>query len=254
MISLVICLYGNLFAQKTDPPKAPVAAPAPAPTPAAVKMPTVAEILAKYVQAIGGRAANEKIKSRVSKGTIEIPAAGISGTVENYSTAPGKSFSTGNIPGIGVLMDGFDGTTGWVVNPLQGNRDKAGPELQQLKLTSDFYREINLDKVYSKLELKGTDKVGDAEVYVVVATSGDLPAETFYFDTRSGLLLRSDSTVISPEGNTATKTFFEDYRDLDGVKIPFRTRAILPQFELITTLTDVKNNVPIDDAKFAKPK
>ncbi len=221
---------------------------------AAVKMPTVQKILAIYVQAIGGKKANEKIKSRMAKGTVELMPMGIKGTFENYSAAPNKSVAKVSLGGIGDLFEGFDGTTAWSVNPIQGNRDKQGEELAQSKLTNNFNRETNLDKFYPKMELKGIEKVGANDAYVVVATPDNLPAETFYFDTKSGLLVRQDSTSITPEGKMPGKTFFEDYRAVDGIKIPFKTRTVLPQFELITTFTEVKNNVAIEDNKFAKPK
>jgi hypothetical protein len=86
-------------------------------TPAA-KMPTVQEILAKYTQAIGGREANEKIKTRMTKGTLELAPMGIKGTFETYTAAPGKSINRTNLAGIGEIIEGFDGTTAWSINPL----------------------------------------------------------------------------------------------------------------------------------------
>ena len=218
-----------------------------------VTMPTVKEILAKYVQAIGGRTAYEKIKTRVTKGTQDIPAAGIKGTFETYAAAPNKSVNKAVIGGIGEFLDGFDGQKAWTINPIQGSRDKTGEELLQAKMTYDFYREINLEKVYPKMELKGTEKVGASDAYVIVATPDTLPSETFYFDTKSGLLVRTDATLVTPEGKTPTKNFLEDYREIDGVKMPFRVRTILPQFELIVTTTEVKNNAAVEDSMFAKP-
>lgn len=251
-LSLILLLSGNTFAQKTDPLK--VVAPVAEKTPAPPKLPSVSEILAKFVKAIGGREANEKIKTRVAKGTVEIPAAGIKGTVETFNAAPDKMLSTSNLPGIGDLIEGYDGKIGWGINPIQGNRDKTGQELAQAKFLATLHRDINLEKLYPKIELKGVEKLGAGEVYVVTATPEGLPAETWYFDTKTGLLLRMDMTLISPEGNTPAKTYLEDYRELDGIMTPFKTRTVLPQFELVTTFTEVKHNVPVDDAKFAKPK
>jgi hypothetical protein len=220
----------------------------------AAKLPTVKEILAKYVQAIGGKQANDKIKSRMAKGTVELSPMGIKGTFENYAAAPNKSIAKVSLAGIGDLVEGFDGTTAWSMNPIQGNRDKQGEELAQSKLSSNFNRETNLDKLYPKMEVKGIEKVGADDAYVVVASPDNLPAETFYFDTKSGLLVRQDSTSITPEGKMPGKTFLEDYREVDGVKVPFKTRTVLPQFELITTFTEVKSNVPVEDSRFTKPK
>lgn len=252
----ILTFSAGVFAQKTEtakPAETKSAEPKSTPAPVA-KLPTVKEILDKYVAAIGGREANEKIKTRMTKGLIEMSPMGIKGTVESYSAAPNKNYMKLNIGGIGEIIDGFDGTAGWSINPIQGNRDKEGDELLQAKLTYTFSREVNLDKIYSKIEVKGTDKVGDKDVYVVTATPAGLPAETLYFDTKSGMLLRSDVTAISPEGNMMTKNFFDDFREVDGVKIPFKTRSVLPQFEMNMTLTEIKHGVTIDDKIFSKPK
>lgn len=222
---------------------------------AAVKLPTAQEILTKYVEAIGGKAANDKIKSRSTKGTIEYAPMGVKGTFESYAAAPGKSLVKMNLAGIGEIIQGFDGTTAWSNDPLAGNKVKAGDELAQAKLTNDFYRETKLEKLYPKMEVKGIEKVGAQDAYVVIAKpDNNLPAETSYFDTKSGLLVRRDITSISPEGNQTIKVFYEDYRDLDGVKVSYKSRAVTPQVEVITVNTEVKNNVAVEDAKFAKPK
>ncbi len=223
-------------------------------TAAAVKLPTATEILAKYVQAIGGKAANEKIKSRFVKATVELVPFGVKGTSETYTAAPGKSINRTNLEGIGEIVEGFDGVTAWSINPLSGNRDKAGEELAQAKLIYDFGRATNLDKLYPKMQVTGIEKVGASDAYVVVGTPDGLPAETFYFDTKSGLLVRQDATFVSPEGKQAMKIFYEDYRDIDGLKMSYKSRTVTPQFEAITIITEVKNNVPVEDAKFAKPK
>ena len=75
-----------------------------------------------------------------------------------------------------------------------------------------------------------------------------------YFDTETGLMLRSDSITVAPEGEQATTTFYDDYREVEGTKSPFKIRAKTPAFEINTVITEIKYNVPIDDAKFAQPK
>jgi hypothetical protein len=249
LCALSLTAFGQKEAVKTKTDTKPVDAKT-----ATVKMPTVQEILANYVKAIGGKEANEKIKSRMSKGTVELSPMGVKGTFENYAAAPNKSSTKISLAGIGEFFDVYDGVSAWAVNPLQGSREKQGEELAQAKLTNTFNRETNLAKIYPKLELKGIEKVGADDAYVVTGSVANLPPDTFYFDTKSGLLVRQDTTAIAPEGNTPGKTYLEDYRTIDGVKVPFRTRSVLPQFELVTTFTEIKNNVPVEDAKFSKPK
>ena len=222
--------------------------------PSAAKLPSVTEILAKYVQAIGGRAAVEKIKNRTSKGTVELSPVGIKGTFESVTAAPDKAWTMTSLTGIGDIIEGYDGKVSWSVNPISGNHDKQGEELEQAKLAYNFYRDINLDKLYSKMELKGVEKVGANDAYVVTATAGSLPAETFYFDTKSGLMVKQDSIVSSPEGKTPITSYLEDFRVVDGVMIPFKLRTVSPQFEVAITFNEIKNNTVINDAKFSKPQ
>ncbi len=255
LVSISVNAFGQKEAVKTEViPNKPANVTKLEITPNKAKTPTVQEILAKYVQAIGGKAANEKIKSRTSKGTIELMPMGVKGTIEGFAAAPDKSLTKMSLAGVGEIVEAYDGKTAWSVNPISGNRDKQGVELAQTALSYNFYRDINLDKLYQKMELKGVEKVGADDAYVIVATRGDLPSETFYFNTKTGLLVRQDMTLETPEGKTTTKNFFEDFRDVDGVKIPFKSRSVLPQFEAITILTEVKQNVAIEDTKFTKPK
>ncbi len=248
LLSLVLTISVGVFGQKPEPAKTVEAKPA------AAKLPTVKEILDKYVAAQGGRAANEKFKTRSVKGTIELAPMGIKGTVEGFAAAPDKNYTKMSLQGIGEIIDSYDGKTAWTINPLQGNRDKTGEELLQNKLLYAFNREINLDKLYPKMEVRGAEKLGEKDVYVVVATPENLAPETFYFDKQTGVLLRADGVLVSPEGKTPYQSFYEDVREVDGIKMPFKVRTVTPQFEIIMVMTEVKNGAPVDDAKFAKPK
>ncbi len=249
IITTIFIATASVFAQKPEPVK-----PEPANTVAAAKLPPVKEILEKYVKAIGGREAIQKIKTRVSTGTIDLVPMNLKGTFEIYAAPDAKSFSKMTIAGIGDLFEGMDGKTAWAINPIQGSREKAGAELLQTKLVNDFYRDIQLDKLFPKMELKGIEKVGDRETYVVTATAEGVPAETWYFDTKTGLMLRSDVTVIAPEGNQPMRVFYEDMRPVDGVLIPFRIRTQTPQFTIVLNSTEIKHNSAIEASKFARPK
>ena len=226
--------------------------PAADPKPAA-KLPTVDQILDKYVQAIGGKAAVEKQTSRIAKGSFEIPAFGASGTAEIYAKAPNKTATTINVAGYGVVQEVFDGKTGWSSDPQNGLREKSGAELAATKLDAEFHKSIKLKQLYPKIVVKGTDKVGDKEVYVVEGTPAESSAETWYFDTQTGLILREDAERESPQGKQAIQVFLEDYRDVDGVKMPFSIRQVTSAFTLNIKMDEIKNNVPVDDAKFNKP-
>jgi hypothetical protein len=217
-------------------------------------LPSVKKVLDKYVKAIGGSSAVKKIKSRMVAGTVEIAPMNLKGTFEAHSAPEGKSYSRTSLTGVGDLIEGTDGKTAWVVNPFQGNREKTGAELAQSKLINDFYRDVKLEKLFAKMELKGVEKVGEKDAYVISATAEGVPAETWYFDTKSGLMLRSDVTAIAPEGNQPITFFYEDHRPVDGIMLPFRIRSQTPSFVLTMLTIGVKHGLPVDEAKFARPK
>jgi len=249
---LVLCtISGTAIAQKTEAPKIAIK---PAAAPGAVKLPTSSEILEKYVKAIGGREAFQKHKSRTIKGTLELSPVGLKGTIESIASVDDKALTKVNLAGIGDILDGYDGKTAWTVNPIQGNRVKSGQELLQTKRNGSFYREINIDKLYPKLEVKGIEKIGDRSAYIVLASTEGLPDDTLYFDTETGLMLRSDTTAISPEGQQPVKSFYEDYRETEGIKTAHKVRAVTPQFEINTVITEIKYGPAIEDAKFVQPK
>jgi outer membrane lipoprotein-sorting protein len=221
--------------------------------PPAGPTPTVDQILDKYVQALGGKASLEKFNSTASKGTFEIPTFGASGTAEVWEKAPNKTALRLDIPGFGIVQEGFNGTVAWSQDPQSGLREKTGLELAATKLDAEYYRPIKLKQLYPKITVKGKDKVGDKDAYTLEATPAEGPAETWYFDATTGLLARIDAERESPQGKASVQVFQEDYKDVDGVKVPFSMRIVSSAFTIIIKFDEVKHNVAIDETKFNKP-
>ncbi|MEP7342074.1 MAG: hypothetical protein ABI977_30360 [Acidobacteriota bacterium] len=237
-------------ADPTKPEPKPVAATTTKP-PAAT--PAVDEILDKYVKAIGGKEAIEKVTSRVEKGTFELPTFGASGSLESYAKAPNKTAMTINIEGFGKVESVFDGTKGWSADPQSGLRELSGAELAMTKREADLYRSLKLKSQYTKLEVTGKEKVGDSEAYVVVGTPAEGKAEKMYFDVNSGLLTRMDIEVESPQGAMAFQVYLQDYKTVDGIKVPHTMRRESEAISFVIKLTEVKHNVAVEDTKFNKP-
>lgn len=230
-----------------------VRAQAPSPAAAATAaLPTSDDVINHYVKAIGGQDAWKKITSRQFIGTIEIPAMSVSGTIESHEKAPDKMLSVVVVAG-SAFRRGFDGKVAWADDPQNGLRDVTGPEFDDTKREANFNRPLELQKTYSKIAVTGTEKVGDRDAYVVEATLGSGDADKLYFDTQSGLLVKSISQQHTPQGAVTVQEELTDYRDTDGVKIPYSIHQSTPQIEFNIKITEVHSNVSFDDAQFSKP-
>jgi zinc protease len=249
-----IAILAMSFTAFAQAPATTTQAPATAPavsSPAAA-LPSADQILDKYIAAIGGEAAWHKLNSRLSKGTIEIPAMSLSGTVEVHDKAPGSSLAVVSLGGA-TFQRGCDGTTAWSDDPQNGLRTLSGAEAEDSKRQADFYHQINMRKYYSNWKVTGTEKIGDHDAYVVEATSLAGDVDKMYFDTQSGLMLRAITTLHTAQGAAVIQSELSDYRDTDGIKLPFSVHQSSAQTEYTITFSEVHHNVDLSDGQFAKP-
>jgi zinc protease len=223
------------------------------PSKAAPATPTADQILNRYLEAEGGRAAWQKVTSRVSTGKVDVRSMNISGTVEIYEKAPDYVLGAVTIAGAS-FRQGFDGTVGWTDDPQNGLREQEGAELAETRRESDFYHTLNLRKVYTKFTVIGREKIGERDAYFVEAVlpDGGEP-DKMYFDTQTGLALRVISRRHGPEGETEFRQDFEDFRDVDGIKLPFVIHQTDGDTAYTITISEVHHNVSIEDSQFAKP-
>lgn len=257
-LSLALAALCGATARAQTPSQTPAPAAAPAaaqarPEAKADEKPPAAEaLLDKYLKALGGEAALDKFKSRVMRGTIEIAPMGVKGTFETSQKAPQMSMTTMNLTGLGVMQQGYDGTVGWSKDPFTGLRDLKGGELSAVQRAA-YINPGGWRKAYSSMKTTGRSKVGDREVYVVEgAHAGDTP-DKLYFDAQTGLLLRTDAVVDSPQGRVISETTLDDYREVDGVKVPHSMRAVMGAATLVMRVEEVKHDVALESKLFAKP-
>lgn len=229
--------------------KAQIVEVPPAKTSAA--LPSVDTVLDRYVAAIGGRDTQRMITSRVSKGRIDIPGVSFGGKFEVYAKAPNKSLTITNVEPMGLLKEGFDGRNSW--NSAQNGLDVASDVARAAIVDTDFYRDIKLKQLYTSIKVIDKVKDGSRYLYLVEAVPASGPAERWYFDVDSGLLVRRDLTRTTSKGSVRAEVYYHDWRVVDGVKIPFRITQSMPTMRLVTTIEEVKHNVPLDDAIFRRP-
>lgn len=253
-----------------SPSKAPatvVSGPAPAPKPAAapVALPSVAEVFNKYEEALGGEGAVSKITSLSFNGTADMlvpPPPGppgmpapppAMGTVPAEHDVKGvKGVLSVTFPGRPTVSMGFDGTIGWHNTPI---REDTGDELRMLVELGEKFPGLEFREDHTNVQVDAMEKIGDRDTYRVVGTrkQGFPVIDRINFDAQTGLLVRTYTTMQSVIGSFPEETYYEDYRDVSGVKIPFTDRVVSAEGNRTYKWATVEANAPAEDAKFSKP-
>ena len=215
--------------------------------------PTINDVLNKYVQALGGRDAVARVTSRVTKGRVDIAGVSFGGKLETYAKAPNMALTVMTAEPMGVLKRGFDGRTAWSVSDQKDARQPSPKELAALADDLQLYREIKLREIYPRMSFLGKGNVGTREVYILEATSRFGTAEKLYFEVENGLLLRRDTMRPSSRGPVQAEFYFSDWRDVDGIKLPFKTTERLAGTTYIFTLEEVRHNMQLADEVFRAP-
>ena len=222
---------------------------APGPTaPAAETLPSVKQILERYVQALGGADALNKINSRIAKGS-RIGADNVLVPEEVYQKAPDKLLTITSYPQV-VFSNGFNGTVAWGHSSRDGATPLPDQLIAQIKRDAVFYKELKTEQIYSSLTLVGKTSVRDMDAYVIEAKPVDGPIEKLFFDVKTGLLVRRYTESSTPLGKLPLQTDYEDYRDIDGIKQPFLIHWSFPGRVWGRKIDEIKQNVSLDDAKF----
>lgn len=238
------------------PARAEVAAgAAPGTTPSAPgttpqQRPSADPILDRYVQALGGAEAVQKVSSRVEKGSLILPRGQV--PVEIFAKAPNKRATIVHQPN-GDSTTAYDGHAGWLGNTGRPPRDMSEQENDAVRLDADFHFATDLKQIFSQFRVGRPEKIGDRQAAVVFAIRQGQSPVRLYFDDQSGLLVRLVRYAQTPLGRNPTQIDYADYRDAGGVKIPYRWTIARPSGRFTIQVDQVQQNVAIDDAKFTKP-
>ena len=228
--------------------------PQPARRPNPQEMQAAADaIVARYVDAIGGQAAIEKLTSLTEKGNITTPH-GDSSQFDLKESAPNKVLFV-RIPANGqarrIVSNGEEAANvvGAHTNPIHGF------QLQSLKLETNIFRNLNLTQQYTRMQSPPfTQKIDGREVKMVRGIlPNNLGQETLYFDSQSGLLVRRVTVLRTALGGIPQQYDYSDYREVSGVKIPFVVKVATPENIQTRTTTEARFNVPVDEKDFSVP-
>lgn len=225
---------------------------------------TADEVIEKYLAASGGREAMARLTSRVSMGTITLtsPAGDLKGTIEVDAKAPNKSRTVIHLDltalgGGQVVQDQrFDGTTGYVIDSINGSREITGSQLDAMRVNVFPSPFLDYKVRGATAELSGEEAVAGKPAYVVVMTmpGAGLPVRAFV-DKDSFMMVRISTKVNVPQagGDIEQVVDYSDFRDVDGIKLPFVAISTNPLQTVTAKFDSIRQNVDLEDAVFSKP-
>ncbi len=211
---------------------------------------TVGEIIAKYVKAIGGKEAFQKITSLTFEGTT-LNEDGKEMPITIYQKAPDKILTIGQNHW-GEYSRGFNGKIGWFKSGQRQDEIK-GDDLNLMKDAAQFYRDINFDKDFTNLRFSDVVIVDKDTAYEVKGSLSQYLSYKLYFDVNSGLLIRKIQYNQTPLGDIQVQTDYSDYKNVDGVLIPFTVHTAGYDFNQTMNFNKISANAEIADNKFDMP-
>lgn len=235
---------------------APGATPAPAhgapgPGGAAAAQPTVQQVYEKYLAAVGGQAAAAKFQTQVLKGTVA-QSQNRNSTFEVTTKSPDRYLLVVETPQ-GSMRRALAGATGWTASP-RGVRALGPSELAEARRAADLFGLVKFAPALT-MRVVGRRKLNDRDAIVVVDRPSEAVQRRYFFDAETGLLARVVTLTDALLNNLPEQVDFEDYRDVDGAKVPFVVRvSAIDTFNSYTrTFTEVRHGVPVEDKLFDMP-
>ena len=221
--------------------------------------PPAAQVLDKYIQALGGAEKVDSLKSYIVTGTqagyVQVKGGG---QFEIYAQAPDERtlrVTFKDAPDRGNQTRAYNGKVGWVTTPraLLGEYQVTGTELDGLHVDAELAFPGQIKNTLTNLRVGYPDTVNGKEVKVVQGRGPRGILVTLYFDKESGLLVREIRFGRSPIGRVPVQADYGDYRDVDGIKFPFQYKLSWLDGRDSYEISDVKVNVPIDAKVFGQP-
>ena len=217
------------------------------------ELPTGREIMDRYLEVTGGLEALAKLNNRVTTATMEMKGMGLKATITTYQARPNKMYTSVQIPNIGTIERGTDGSVFWEKHPFMGLRIMEGKERALMLLLARF-DEADYQKVYESVECVGVEEVAGEACYKVILTPKEAEPLCYYFSKRSGLLVKSEFTLEAPlAGQINVETLLSDYKEID--RVLWAHKAVETTKLMVSHITTerIEHNVMLPADRFDLP-
>ncbi|MEW5917003.1 MAG: hypothetical protein AB1762_11380 [Gemmatimonadota bacterium] len=231
------------------------AALAPLSTVQAQGLPEAKELIAKYVSAVGGVDAFKKYKTVRVKAALDMPAGGMSGTLQILSRLPNETIMKIDIPGIGEMKQGTNGEVAWYSNPMQGSRVVSGKEAEAMVSEGpDPMNYLRMSQNIASSETVEKATYDGKECYKVKHTYKTGRTTFDCFSLTDGLIVATVAKAATPMGEIEQVTLLSAYKDFAGMKRPTTMVIEAQGQQQVLTITDVTFDDVKDDEMVLPPE
>jgi hypothetical protein len=212
------------------------------------------EVFSKYIEAIGGAQRAQNLTSYVAKGVSLGYGPEGERPIEIYAKAPGQRATIIHTDN-GDSTTTVDGQNAWISAVLRPVDVLAitGQELDGVKLEAALAFPAGIRQSLGNWRVGFPTAIGDRDATPVQGTTPGGALATLYFDTESGLLVRMLRFAESPVGRIVSQTDYDDYREVAGLKMPFKLTLTWLDGKEEIALSAIQPNVAIDAARFGRP-
>jgi hypothetical protein len=222
---------------KQSPPATKPASPANDKPAEPATLPTARSIIDRHIKAIGGRAAILAHTSSHATGTISMPSTGMTGAVDVYAAKPNKTLVKINLGGIGDMVEAFDGTHGWTLQPMTGPMLAQGKELAQKRFDADYYSDLHEDERYASMKTLEKATFEGRPCYKVSLARKDGGEDIEFYDVETGLKAGAVLTRDTPMGTITATQVHSDYKKFDNVLMPTTMKQTAMSIEQVLKIT-----------------
>jgi zinc protease len=216
-------------------------------------LPSASEILERFGKAVGGQAAFMKHNSQHARGSVEMPAQKLKGTMEVFAARPNKLVLKVSIPGIGETATGYDGKVAWANNPLLGPMLLEGKSRDQIATQADFDQALHHPDHYKTKTVLGVEQFNGEECYKLKLVHRSGFESTEYFSVKTGLQRGFEATQESPLGPITATSLVTDYKQFGDLFMPSRITQKAMGVETVMTIQEMEYD-KVDPAVFDLPE
>lgn len=210
-------------------------------------------VIEKHIEAAGGRARHEQIRTAVLTGTVELVGRGVKGTFRSYRATPSSMFTVSDLPGIGVFEEGANGEIAWARSSVGPPRLKDGEEKIIALRDAAFNIDLRWRDYFGTAQSAGTEMMNGQPCHSVLLTPKTGTPVVRCYSAKTGLLMSGRMSFKTAQGEIVFASLLSDYRPVAGVQTPHRLEQKIPGQDILVLLESVTYNAQIPPDRFQIP-